>query len=149
MFSLLILIILLNSYIFAKIGKIPVIFVSLQRILKSEYRSIHIPAEHRREFHTAHHGLRIRHLHHDGAAVPPAKLWRGHYPLRTVGNHDLCCYRMAVAWLRHVEQTLADSGDIYHRLDHRHIRSDSYRRPYLAAHPWCGTYLDQHLFHAV
>ena len=122
----------------------------MQRILtKVEYRSIHIPAKHRRKFHPAHHGLWLRHLHHDDAAVSPAKLWRGYYSLRAVGNHDLCNYSMAIAWLRHLEQTLADFGDIYHRLDHRHIRSDSYRRPYLAAHPWCGTYPDQYLLHTI
>ncbi len=40
-----------------------------------QYCPFHIPAEHWRELHPAHHGFRLRHLHYDDAAVPHAQLW--------------------------------------------------------------------------
>ena len=55
---------------------------------------------------------------------------------------------MAVKGLRHLATDLADSADVYPRLDHRHLCFDTYRRPHIASHPWRSTYLDLYLLYA-
>ena len=40
------------------------------------------------------------------------------------------------------KEMMADSADVYLRLDHRHLCFDTYRRPHIASHPWRSTYLD-------
>ena len=87
---------------------------------------LHIPTEHWREFYPANHGLRFRHLHYDDATLPHAKLWRSYDTIWTVGYHYFYCYRMAVAELRRMAASLADSADVYHCLDHRHLCPDTY-----------------------
>ena len=62
--------------------------------------------------------------------------------LAITGYHDFCSYRMAIAKLRHLAAALADSADVYHRLDYCHFRPDTHRRPYSAANPWRGTHPD-------
>ena len=99
--------------------------------------------------HSAHHGFRLWHLHHDDASIPHAKLWRSYDTLRTPGYHDFCSYRMAIAKLRHLAAALADSADVYHCLDYCHFRPDTYRRPHLTTYSWCSTHSDQHLLYAV
>ena len=132
--------------LFAKIRKIHEYLLPLCQVLEilgfEQHCSLYILAEHRCKFYSAHHGLRLRHLHHDDAAVPYADVWRGHNTLRTVGYHNLCSYCVAVAELCHMEQALADSTDVYHCLDRRHLCPDTHRRPYPSPDSWCCTYPD-------
>ena len=114
-----------------------------------QHSPFHIPAEHRCEFHPAHHGLRLRHFHYDDAAIPHANVWRGYNTLRAAGNHNFCGYCVAIKKLRHLAAALADPANLYHRLNHCHLCFNTYRRPHLTTYSWCGTHSDQHLLYAV
>ena len=40
-------------------------------------------------------------------------------------------------------ESFSDLGvPVFHCLDHRHLRPDTYRRPYSTSHPWSSTYPD-------